>query len=319
MEVLQIRRADGCSWLVLSSGTGRWLVFPGARALMAPSVDPSSACSGRPPPPSWANVSAAFPGDRFSPSRSSLNTRQSFADRLFDSHRRLRMRPLVARSALSADSTGDNTNPAAGIQSNADNMARWLTVQLARGKLAYGSRLFSDSTWQQLTTLVTPMPSTACHRSGKGPRPDFYGCALGLIVRDSRGRKLLTHRGSLPGFVSHRHGPGRGLRLRRYAVVWMLGLLVKPASFVGSTIRGVSGGSDHAQHCRHDRSPRVVGRPLHRSAVLACLHAEAANLGRLLLLSSVIISDTRFPHRRFSCRCTTASSTVLSRTPRVVD
>jgi CubicO group peptidase (beta-lactamase class C family) len=97
---------------------------------------------------------------------------------------------------------GDNTNPAAGIQSNADDMARWLIVQLARGKLADGSRLFSDSTWQQLTTLVTPMPSTACHRSGKGPRPDFYGCALGLIVRDSRGRKLLTHRVSLPGFVS---------------------------------------------------------------------------------------------------------------------
>ena len=57
-------------------------------------------------------------------------------------------------------------------------------------------------TGTRLTHPSTPMPSTACHRSGKGPRPDFYGCALGLIVRDSRGRKLLTHRGSLPGFVS---------------------------------------------------------------------------------------------------------------------
>ncbi len=96
----------------------------------------------------------------------------------------------------------DNTNPAGGIQSNADDMARWLIVQLARGQLADGSRLFSDSTWQQLTTLVTPMPIDGLPPEWQGPRPDFYGYALGLIVRDYRGHKVLTHGGSLPGFVS---------------------------------------------------------------------------------------------------------------------
>ena len=96
----------------------------------------------------------------------------------------------------------DNTNPAGGIQSNADDMARWMIVQLARGKLADGSRLFSDSTWQQLTTLVTPMPIDSVPSEFQGPKPDFYGYALGLIVRDYRGRKVLTHGGSLPGFVS---------------------------------------------------------------------------------------------------------------------
>ena len=96
----------------------------------------------------------------------------------------------------------DNTNPAGGIQSNADDMARWMIVQLARGKLADGSRLFSDSTWQQLTTLVTPMPIDSVPPDFQGPKPDFYGYALGSIVRDYRGRKVLTHGGSLPGFVS---------------------------------------------------------------------------------------------------------------------
>ena len=96
----------------------------------------------------------------------------------------------------------DNTNPAGGIQSNADDMARWMIVQLARGKLADGSRLFSDSTWQQLTTLVTPMPIDSVPPEFQGPKPDFYGYALGLIVRDYRGHKVLTHGGSLPGFVS---------------------------------------------------------------------------------------------------------------------
>jgi CubicO group peptidase (beta-lactamase class C family) len=96
----------------------------------------------------------------------------------------------------------DNTNPAGGIQSNAADMARWLIVQLARGKLADGARLFSESTWQQLTTLVTPMPIDSLPPEWQGPKPDFYGYALGLIVRDYRGRKVLTHGGSLPGFVS---------------------------------------------------------------------------------------------------------------------
>ena len=96
----------------------------------------------------------------------------------------------------------DNTNPAGGIQSNADDMARWLIVQLARGKLADGSRLFSDSTWQDLTTLVTPMPIDSVPPEFQGPKPDFYGYALGLIVRDYRGRKVLTHGGSSPGLVS---------------------------------------------------------------------------------------------------------------------
>ena len=81
-------------------------------------------------------------------------------------------------------------------------MARWLMVQLARGKLADGSRLFSDATWQQLTTLVTPMPIDSVPSDFQGPKPDFYGYTPGLIVRDYRGRKVLTHGGILPGFVS---------------------------------------------------------------------------------------------------------------------
>lgn len=96
----------------------------------------------------------------------------------------------------------DTTDPAAGIRSNADDMARWLIVQLARGTLTDGSRLFSESTWQQLTTLVTPMPVDSVPPDFQGPKPEFYGYAPGLIVRDYRGHKLLTHGGSLPGFVS---------------------------------------------------------------------------------------------------------------------
>jgi CubicO group peptidase (beta-lactamase class C family) len=96
----------------------------------------------------------------------------------------------------------DNTNPAGGINSSAEDMAKWLTVQLAHGQLPDGSRLFSEATWRQLTTMVTPMPINDPPPEVASLRPNFQGYALGLVVRDYRGRKALMHTGGLPGYVS---------------------------------------------------------------------------------------------------------------------
>jgi len=96
----------------------------------------------------------------------------------------------------------DNTNPAGGINSSAEDMAKWLIVQLARGQLADGSRLFSEATWRQLTTPVTPMPIGDPPPELAAIRANFRGYGLGLDIRDYRGRKALTHTGGLPGYVS---------------------------------------------------------------------------------------------------------------------
>ena len=52
----------------------------------------------------------------------------------------------------------DNTNPAGGINSSAEDMAKWLRVQLSGGLLPDGTRLFSADTARQLSTIVTPLP-----------------------------------------------------------------------------------------------------------------------------------------------------------------
>jgi len=96
----------------------------------------------------------------------------------------------------------DNTNPAGGINSSAEDMAKWLLVQLAHGKLADGSRLFSEATWRELTAIVTPMQIADVPAELASLRPNFRGYALGLDIRDYRGRKLLTHTGGLPGYYS---------------------------------------------------------------------------------------------------------------------
>jgi CubicO group peptidase (beta-lactamase class C family) len=96
----------------------------------------------------------------------------------------------------------DNTNPAGGINSNAQDMAKWVGVLLKQGQLPDGSRLFGATTWRQLTTIVTPVPIGNVPLELAALRPNFSGYALGLGVRDYRGHKVLAHTGGLPGYVS---------------------------------------------------------------------------------------------------------------------
>ena len=99
-------------------------------------------------------------------------------------------------------STNDNTNPAGGINSCAEDMARWMLVLLANGRLADGTRLFSERTARELTTLVTPIPNPAPAPELAALKANFNGYALGLRVKDYRGLKVVTHTGGLAGYVS---------------------------------------------------------------------------------------------------------------------
>ncbi len=93
-------------------------------------------------------------------------------------------------------------NPAGGINSSAEDMAKWLRVLLAEGRLPDGSRLFSAETSRQLTTLVTPEPNPDPPPELPALRSMFRGYALGLEVREFRGHRVLTHTGGLPGYFS---------------------------------------------------------------------------------------------------------------------
>jgi CubicO group peptidase (beta-lactamase class C family) len=96
----------------------------------------------------------------------------------------------------------DNTNPVAGVNSNAEDMAKWLTVQLDSGRVAKGKWLFSRHTTHQLWTIVTPIPIRNPAQELAVLRPNFQGYALGFRVLDYRGRKIITHTGYLPGYKS---------------------------------------------------------------------------------------------------------------------
>jgi CubicO group peptidase (beta-lactamase class C family) len=99
----------------------------------------------------------------------------------------------------------DNCGAAGAINSSASEMARWLRMLLECGRdepakdaacvLKPGS---IRSLWAAQIALATPDPP-----KGLEPlRANFAAYGLGFGLRDYRGRKIVSHTGGLPGYVS---------------------------------------------------------------------------------------------------------------------
>jgi CubicO group peptidase (beta-lactamase class C family) len=110
--------------------------------------------------------------------------------------------PVNGKLKQIAPFASDNTNPAGGINANAVDIAKWMTVQLDSGRVAVGDRLFSRATTKELWNIVTPKPISEPPDYLKATRTNFYGYGLGFNVQDYRGIKMMTHTGGLPGYVS---------------------------------------------------------------------------------------------------------------------
>ena len=109
---------------------------------------------------------------------------------------------LEGKQRVIAPMTSDNTNPAGGINSGAEDMAKWMLTQLDSGKVADGTRLIRVNTARQIWSPVTPTPFGAPPPELAPLRHDFSFYGLGLEVVDYRGQKMLRHTGGLPGYLS---------------------------------------------------------------------------------------------------------------------
>ncbi|MEG3153338.1 serine hydrolase [Sphingomonas sp. RB1R13] len=92
--------------------------------------------------------------------------------------------------------------PAGLIALSANDMAKWLTLQLAHGALPGGGRLFSEASSKEMWSPVTPEPIAAPPTAIAGTAPQFQAYALGWEVRDYHGAKIVWHAGGLFGFTS---------------------------------------------------------------------------------------------------------------------
>jgi CubicO group peptidase (beta-lactamase class C family) len=95
---------------------------------------------------------------------------------------------------------GANAAPAGGVAASANDMGRWIQVQLAKGALPEGSgRLFSEAAARQMWTPRVHLPISPSPGPTAAATPQFNGYALGWNERDYRGHRLVMHTGAVFG------------------------------------------------------------------------------------------------------------------------
>jgi CubicO group peptidase (beta-lactamase class C family) len=101
------------------------------------------------------------------------------------------------------DELGRNGAPAGGLTVSANDMARWLLIQLDGGRLPGGpGRLFSEAVHEQMWKPVVLEPIHALPATLKATEPMFDTYALGWDVRDYAGSKIVWHGGAVFGFLT---------------------------------------------------------------------------------------------------------------------
>ncbi|HEX8288429.1 MAG TPA: serine hydrolase [Pyrinomonadaceae bacterium] len=94
----------------------------------------------------------------------------------------------------------DGATAAAGLNSSVADVAKWLRLQLARGKYE-GKQIFTEKqSWemqqQNLAILISQGGAKFI------PSRHFYGYGLGWFLWDYHGRKVVSHGGGLDGMIS---------------------------------------------------------------------------------------------------------------------
>lgn len=92
--------------------------------------------------------------------------------------------------------------PAGGINSNAEDMAKWMITQLDSGQTISSQRLFSASSTRELWKLTTPIYEDFLPLFFAPGQLNVQGYGLGFFVRDYRGHQMIWHTGGLPGYLS---------------------------------------------------------------------------------------------------------------------
>lgn len=101
----------------------------------------------------------------------------------------------------------DNAVGAVGINTNAEDIARWMNVLLDGGRIGKGAdgkevRLFSEKQSREMWTAQTPMKISEPRPPLAATKPNFYAYGLGFQLRDYQGKLVAMHGGALQGFYS---------------------------------------------------------------------------------------------------------------------
>jgi CubicO group peptidase (beta-lactamase class C family) len=99
---------------------------------------------------------------------------------------------------------GQVAAPAGGLSSSANDMARWLQIQLGQGALPGGEdkHLYSEASAREVWTPQVLVPIRAYPPPISDMTPQFSSYALGWNVQDYRGVKTVQHGGAVFGVLT---------------------------------------------------------------------------------------------------------------------
>ncbi len=98
------------------------------------------------------------------------------------------------------DELGRNAAPAGGLSISANDLSRWLRIQLAGGKfIDSDAHLFSEAAQKEMWKPMVLQPIAPRPEPLKATQPLFDTYALGWDVRDYRGAKIIWHGGAVFG------------------------------------------------------------------------------------------------------------------------
>ena len=90
--------------------------------------------------------------------------------------------------------------PAGGITASANDMGRWMALQLAHGALPEGEkRVFSEAASREMWSPVVPLPIGQAPEPVAASTPQFSSYALGWQERDYKGHRIVMHTGAVFG------------------------------------------------------------------------------------------------------------------------
>ena len=136
-------------------------------------------------------------------STSDSDRRFATANRAYPHARPGRVRGTGPQQMLDErDELGRAAAPAGGLSISANDMSKWLVLQLAHGQLPGGTRLFSEAAHAAMWKPEVLQPTGQLPESLKLAEPMFQAYALGWGIRDYRGTKIVTHGGAVLGFQS---------------------------------------------------------------------------------------------------------------------
>jgi len=95
----------------------------------------------------------------------------------------------------------DNWGAAAGINTNIEDLSRWVRLQLNRGEWG-GKRLFSEARHREMWTPVTLIPRRPAEGALAQIAPQWSAYGLGWNISDYRGVRTVHHSGGLAGMVT---------------------------------------------------------------------------------------------------------------------